>query len=78
MPTPTKGPRLGGSAAHERLIFANMSAQLFENKKITTTLTLLHPTGRQIRPVRVIHLGELPCLPLPRVRVSAAVQHMSD
>lgn len=46
MPTPTKGPRLGGSAAHERLIFANMSAQLFENKKITTTLT----RAKRLRP----------------------------
>ena len=40
MPTPTKGPRLGGSPAHERIMLANMSAQLFEHKSITTTLTL--------------------------------------
>lgn len=39
MPTPTKGPRLGGGAAHERLMLANLSAALFEHKRITTTLT---------------------------------------
>ncbi len=39
MPTPTKGPRLGGGAAHERLMLANLSASLFEHKRITTTLT---------------------------------------
>ena len=39
MPTPAKGPRLGGGAAHERLMLANLSASLFEHKRITTTLT---------------------------------------
>lgn len=39
MPTPAKGPRLGGGAAHERLMLANLSAALFEHKRITTTLT---------------------------------------
>jgi large subunit ribosomal protein L17 len=39
MPTPTKGPRLGGGAAHERLMLANLSAALFEHKRITTTVT---------------------------------------
>ena len=39
MPTPPKGPRLGGGAAHERLMLANLSASLFEHKRITTTLT---------------------------------------
>ncbi|MDR2114006.1 MAG: 50S ribosomal protein L17, partial [Bifidobacteriaceae bacterium] len=29
MPTPTKGARLGGGPAHERLILANLSTQLF-------------------------------------------------
>ncbi|WP_309081101.1 50S ribosomal protein L17 [Zhihengliuella sp.] len=38
MPTPAKGPRLGGGAAHERLMLANLAAQLFEHKQITTTL----------------------------------------
>ena len=31
MPTPTKGARLGGSSAHERLILANLATQLFEH-----------------------------------------------
>ncbi|WP_434614934.1 50S ribosomal protein L17 [Arthrobacter sp. A5] len=39
MPTPTKGPRLGGSPAHQRLILANLAAALFEHKRITTTET---------------------------------------
>ena len=37
MPTPTKGPRLGGGPAHERLILANLATQLFEHKRNTTT-----------------------------------------
>jgi large subunit ribosomal protein L17 len=37
MPTPTKGARLGGSAAHQKLILANLATQLFEHGKITTT-----------------------------------------
>jgi large subunit ribosomal protein L17 len=37
MPTPTKGARLGGSPAHERLILANLAQQLFEHDRITTT-----------------------------------------
>lgn len=37
MPTPTKGPRLGGGPAHERLLLANLATQLFEHKSITTT-----------------------------------------
>lgn len=37
MPTPTKGPRLGGGPAHERLILANLATQLFEHDRITTT-----------------------------------------
>ena len=39
MPTPTKGPRLGGGPAHERLVLANLAASLFEHKRITTTVT---------------------------------------
>jgi large subunit ribosomal protein L17 len=39
MPTPAKGPRLGGGASHERLMLANLSAALFEHKRITTTVT---------------------------------------
>lgn len=37
MPTPTKGPRLGGSPAHERLLLANLATSLFEHGRITTT-----------------------------------------
>ena len=37
MPTPTKGARLGGSPAHERLMLANLATALFEHGKITTT-----------------------------------------
>ena len=37
MPKPTKGPRFGGSPAHQRIILANLASQLFEHDKITTT-----------------------------------------
>src|SRR3954453_11666386 len=37
MPTPTKGPRLGGGPAHERLLLANLATQLFAHRRITTT-----------------------------------------
>jgi large subunit ribosomal protein L17 len=37
MPTPTKGPRLGGSPSHERLMLANLATSLFEHGRITTT-----------------------------------------
>jgi len=39
MPKPTKGPRLGGSPSHERIILANLATQLFQHGKITTTVT---------------------------------------
>lgn len=47
MPTPTKGPRLGGSPAHERLILANLATALFEHKRITTTET----KAKRLRPL---------------------------
>ena len=47
MPTPTKGPRLGGSPAHERLILANLATQLFDHKRITTTET----KAKRLRPL---------------------------
>jgi len=47
MPTPTKGPRLGGSPTHERLMLNNMAAQLFEHKQIKTTVT----KAKRLRPV---------------------------
>lgn len=37
MPTPTKGPRFGGSPSHQRLILANLAQNLIEHGKITTT-----------------------------------------
>jgi len=37
MPTPTKGARLGGSPAHERLMLANLATSLFQHGRITTT-----------------------------------------
>ncbi len=37
MPKPTKGPRFGGSPAHQRIILANLASQLFQHGKITTT-----------------------------------------
>ncbi|MFT4245192.1 MAG: 50S ribosomal protein L17 [Micrococcaceae bacterium] len=39
MPTPTKGRRLGGSASHQKLMLQNLSASLFEHKRIKTTET---------------------------------------
>ncbi|HEY3692008.1 MAG TPA: 50S ribosomal protein L17 [Pseudonocardiaceae bacterium] len=37
MPTPTKGARLGGSPAHQRLMLANLATSLFTHGRITTT-----------------------------------------
>ncbi|MEJ8636813.1 MULTISPECIES: 50S ribosomal protein L17 [Streptomyces] len=47
MPKPAKGARLGGSAAHERLLLANLAKQLFEHGRITTT----EAKARRLRPV---------------------------
>jgi large subunit ribosomal protein L17 len=47
MPTPAKGPRLGGSPAHERLILANLATSLFEHGRITTTET----KAKRLRPL---------------------------
>ncbi|HLP23439.1 MAG TPA: 50S ribosomal protein L17 [Microbacteriaceae bacterium] len=47
MPKPTKGPRLGGGPAHERLMLANLAAALFTHKSITTTET----KAKRLRPV---------------------------
>ena len=46
MPTPTRGPRLGGSSAHQRHILANLATALFEHGKITTT----EAKARRLRP----------------------------
>jgi len=47
MPTPTKGPRLGGGPAHERLILANLATSLFANGRITTT----EAKAKRLRPL---------------------------
>jgi len=47
MPTPTKGPRLGGGPAHERLILANLVTSLFEHDSITTT----ESKAKRLRPL---------------------------
>lgn len=39
MPTPKKGARLGGSAAHQRLMIANLCKDLVRNRSVTTTLS---------------------------------------
>jgi len=46
MPAPTKGPRLGGGPAHERLMLANLAAALFTHKSIQTTET----KAKRLRP----------------------------
>jgi len=47
MPKPTKGPRLGGGPAHERLLLANLAAALFTHKSIQTTET----KAKRVRPL---------------------------
>ena len=46
MPAPTKGARLGGSPAHERMIIAGLATELFRHKAITTTET----KAKRLRP----------------------------
>lgn len=47
MPRPTKGPRLGGGPAHERLMLNNLAASLFTHKAVTTTQT----KAKRVQPV---------------------------
>jgi len=47
MPKPTKGPRLGGGPAHERLLLGNLASQLFEHRSITTT----EAKAKRVRPL---------------------------
>jgi large subunit ribosomal protein L17 len=56
MPKPTKGPRLGGGPAHERLLLANLAAALYTHKSIKTTET----KAKRLRPLaeRLITLGK--------------------
>src|SRR4028118_739924 len=46
MPTPTKGPRLGGSPQHQRLLLSNLATALFEHGRPTTT----HANAQPPRP----------------------------
>jgi large subunit ribosomal protein L17 len=46
MPAPSKGPRLGGSPSHQRLILANLATSLFTHGRITTT----EAKARRLRP----------------------------
>ncbi len=56
MPKPTKGPRLGGGPAHERLLLANLASALFTHRSITTTET----KAKRLRPLaeRLITFGK--------------------
>lgn len=47
MAAPTKGPRLGGGPAHERLLLGNLAAALFTHKSIKTTET----KAKRLRPL---------------------------
>ena len=51
MPTPKKGPRLGGSPAHQRLLLANLAAHLFASEGMVTTeakAKLLRPYAEKL------------------------------
>ena len=64
MPKPKKGPRLGGSPAHQRLMLRNLATQLFEHGRITTTearaRTLRPYAEKLITKAKKAHLGENP------------------
>jgi large subunit ribosomal protein L17 len=47
MPRPTKGPRLGGGPAHERMLLGQLASQLFEHRSIQTT----EAKAKRLRPV---------------------------
>jgi large subunit ribosomal protein L17 len=47
MPTPTKGARLGGGPAHERLLLSGLATALFEHGRITTT----EAKAKRLRPL---------------------------
>ncbi|MDO5024909.1 MAG: 50S ribosomal protein L17 [Trueperella sp.] len=46
MPKPSKGPRLGGSPAHEQEMIANLCKSLIENESVVTT----EAKARRVRP----------------------------
>src|SRR5947209_893102 len=56
MPAPTKGPRLGGGPAHERLMLANLATALFTHGRITTT----EAKAKRLRPLaeRLVTFGK--------------------
>ncbi len=64
MPKPKKGPRLGGGAAHQRLILSNLATALFEHGRITTTeakaRTLRPYAEKLITKAKKAHAGENP------------------
>ncbi len=64
MPKPKKGPRLGGSPAHQRLILSNLATALFEHGRITTTeakaRTLRPYAEKLITKAKKAHAGENP------------------
>src|SRR5437764_152809 len=64
MPTPTKGPRLGGGPAHQRLLLANLATQLFAHRRITTT----EAKAKRVRPLaeRLITFAKRGDLPARR------------
>ena len=55
MPKPTKGPRLGGSSAHQKAMLANLATSLFEHGRIKTTVA----KAKAVRPIaeKMITLG---------------------
>ena len=46
MPTPKRGPRFGGDAAHQKAIISNLAQELFWDEKVTTTVA----KARMLRP----------------------------
>lgn len=64
MPKPKKGPRLGGGAAHQRLILSNLATALFEHGRITTTeakaRTLRPYAEKLITKAKKAHAGDNP------------------
>jgi large subunit ribosomal protein L17 len=71
MPQPTKGPRLGGSPAHQRLMLANLATSLFQHGQITTT----EAKAKRLRPLaeRLITFAKQGDLPARR-RVMTVVR----
>lgn len=47
MPRPKKGPRFGGSAAHQKAILNNLAQELFWDERVTTTVA----KAKMLRPV---------------------------